>query len=860
MSEAENPIGERIKRVAEIAGVPALLFLVGWVLYELMRDYRLEDIQKALSATSSWNLGAAVFVSVCNYFVLTFYDTLAFRYVGHQLRYKKIAFASVVSYTVSNTIGFSILSGGAIRYHLYTAWGATASEVAEILAFNTLHFWSGLLILSGLTCVFRPEAITETLTLPAVQSVGLGLLLLFPVAGYLSMAALGRGPVRIRSWEITLPPIRLAVAALSVATLDWLLAALVFYCLLPASTLLSFGHLVGAFSLAQFAGVLSHVPGGLGVFDTAMVLSLHSFLAPVQIIGALILFRSIYYFLPFLAGITAFGLYEIRRRNVSTDSIRKRFEPIEKVLSVAVPPILALVTFVGGAILLISGSLPPAENRSWWVFNLLPLPVLEFSHFLNSVIAVALMALAWAIRRRIDSAYYMAIVLLVAGAAASIMKGLDFEEAVYLLLVFFLFLPSRQYFYRKGSLASSFTWTSVFAILSVLGGAIWLGVFTFKHVEYTYQLWWQFTLEGDASRFLRGSVAGVLIVFLIGVRLLLRPAAPKIQLPTSDDCSALAEIVTRGAITHGYLALLRDKFILRSENGEAFLMYQISGKSWVCLGQPIGPKGLERELMWKFREVVDEHGGLCVFYEVGPEVLPWCVELGLDLMKLGEEAIVSIPDFSIDGGKNRGFRNTLKKLEREGYRFVIRDKEEVPALLPELRRISDDWLKTKKAREKGFSLGFYDEQYLGHCPIALVEVDGEPVAFANVWAPEQKGELSVDLMRHVRRASNGIMDFLFLNLIFWGRSRGYETFNLGMSPLSGIEAGRFVPIWYKAGAYLYRHGENFYNFEGLRAYKDKYNPRWAPRFLAYPGVLSLPRVLMNVTSLISGGVRGIVSK
>ena len=850
----------RLERVVHVLGIPSLFLLVGYVLYQLLGDYQLEDVNRALRDTANEGLLLAVLLSIVNYFILTFYDTLAFRYVGKKLPYKKIAFTSYVSYTVSNTVGFSLLSGAAIRYHLYSAWGATASEIGEIIAFSTMHFWAGLFVLSGLTCVFRPEALNESLSIPAMNSTAVGLLLLFPVAGYLTMAAIGRGPVRVRNWEITLPSFSLAFLSLLVATLDWFLAALVFYALLPNIPELTFGHTLGAFVLSQFAGVVSHVPGGLGVFEAAMVISLRAIVPPVQILGALILFRTLYYFLPFFVGVAAFGAYELRKRGVNAELLRRRFEPVEKVLSAAIPPILSFVTFVGGAILLASGSTPAAENRSWWVLDLLPLPILEFSHFLNSIVAVGLMTLAWAIRRRIDSAYFVALCLLAAGILVSLIKGLDYEEAGYLVLVSVLFLPSRKYFYRKGSLFAPFNLTSIFVILGVIGVSVWIGFFTYKHVEYTHQLWWQFTLEGDASRFLRGSVGVMCIVFLLGVWQLFRHAEPVHQLPTLKDSSRVLAALEAGASTQGYLSLLRDKYLLWSEAGDAFLMYQVVGRSWIALGKPVGNEERYRELMWNFREHVDAHGGLCVFYEVGSDVLAQCVELGLDLMKLGEEALVDIRNFSLEGNSNRGFRNTLRKLEREGYAFSLVPPSEVPALLPELRSISTNWLQTKNAREKGFSLGFFDEDYLALCPMALVRKEEELVGFANVWSLANKKELSVDLMRHRRGVSNGIMDYLFLHLILWGRENGFETFNLGMAPLSGIESHRFVPIWYKAGSYLYRHGENFYNFEGVRAYKEKFRPRWEPKFLAYPGALALPRVLMNVTSLISGGVKGIVGK
>jgi phosphatidylglycerol lysyltransferase len=185
--------------------------------------------------------------------------------------------------------------------------------------------------------------------------------------------------------------------------------------------------------------------------------------------------------------------------------------------------------------------------------------------------------------------------------------------------------------------------------------------------------------------------------------------------------------------------------------------------------------------------------------------------------------------------------------------------EDVPALLDELAAISSEWLRSKNVREKGFSLGRFDRDYLSNFPVALVRVGERIVAFANIWTGDCGRELSIDLMRHVRDAPNGIMDYLFLELMLWGKEQGCERFTLGMVPLAGLERRRLAPFWAQAGALLFRHGEHFYNFQGLLGFKAKFNPVWEPRYLAAPGGFALPRVLRDVALLISGGVRGLVT-
>jgi phosphatidylglycerol lysyltransferase len=141
-----------------------------------------------------------------------------------------------------------------------------------------------------------------------------------------------------------------------------------------------------------------------------------------------------------------------------------------------------------------------------------------------------------------------------------------------------------------------------------------------------------------------------------------------------------------------------------------------------------------------------------------------------------------------------------------------------------------------------------------------VRLDERIVAFANVWADGSRRELSIDLMRHLRSAPNSIMEYLFLELMLWGKEQHYERFTLGMVPLFGLERRRLAPLWNQAGALLFRYGEHFYNFQGLLRFKAKFEPVWEPRYLAAPGGFALPRVLRDVTLLISGGMSGLVTK
>ena len=180
--------------------------------------------------------------------------------------------------------------------------------------------------------------------------------------------------------------------------------------------------------------------------------------------------------------------------------------------------------------------------------------------------------------------------------------------------------------------------------------------------------------------------------------------------------------------------------------------------------------------------------------------------------------------------------------------------------MAQLRSVSDDWLEAKASAEKGFSLGFFDEAYLTRFPVAVIERNGRVIAFANLWLGADREEVSIDLMRYHHDAPKGVMEALFVHLMQWGHAQGYHWFALGMAPLSGFEASPLASLWNRLGAFVYAHGDAVYNFQGLRAYKDKFNPVWEPHYLAYPGGLRLPRIMADVSALIAGGYRQIFRK
>lgn len=835
-----------------------LFCLALWVLHHELGQFQYQDLLNSLHGVSGKQLPAAMLATLLNYATLTSYDTLAFRYLKRRLEYRRIAFTSFTGYALSNNIGLSMLAGGSVRYRLYSSWGLTTLDISKVVIFCTLTFWLGLLATGGIVFVLEPVALPLWLHLPFRSTLPVGLLFLAVLGLYLLGTWIRKTPIEFRGWKLNIPPLTLSVSQIVVSSFDWVLAGAILYLLLPPSSQLTFPAFLGIFLLGQIGGLASQVPGGLGVFESILVFGLSRVLPAYSLLGSLLVYRLVYYLIPLVLAAGMLGTFEAIKKRETLKRITTGFAEWAPDLA---PRILALMVFAGGAMLILSGALPAAGGRIAWLQDFLPLPVLEISHFMASLIGVALLLLARGLLLRFDAAFLLTTVLLCVGMTASVLKGADFGEALLLGTVLVALVPSRKYFYRKGALVGEgYTWGWALSILSVLTASLWLMLFAYRHVEYTNQLWWTFTFSDSAPRSLRATVGAAAIGLFIGLSRLLSSATPRVRPWGGVELDTVRLIVAASPNAAANLALLGDKLFLLSETRRSFLMYGIEGRSWVVMGDPIGPKDEHAELVWRFREWCDQYGGWPVFYQVGTANLPLYLDLGLTLFKIGEQARVPLKDFSLEGKARQGFRRVRNRLEGAGFTFEVIPAADMTPWFPQLREISEAWLKEKNTREKGFSLGFFDLDYLRQYPFAVVRRDGNIAAYANLWQGAGKEELSPDLMRYRSNPPRDFIEYLLIKLMLWGGEQGFQWFNLGMAPLAGLESRTLAPFRSRFGAFVYQHGERYYNFRGLRKFKEKFNPQWEPRYLACPGGLALPRVLSNVASLISGGLKGIVSK
>jgi len=823
---------------------------VAWLLHRELAHFHVRNVLAQLHAIPREALLAAFGFMAASYLALGFYDVLALAYLRKHVPFLRVLSASFIANAFGHNLGFAAFTGAAFRLRLYASSRLTATGVATVTGFTSVTTTLGLAVLAGTSFLAQPEVAAAALhTVPAGAQL-LGSLLLAAAVLYYLWSCSRRLRIEIRGWLLRPPGARLGAAQIALGTVDTALACAVLWMVLPQSAGVSYVGFVGVFAIAVAAGLVSHVPGGLGVFEAIIVFAVPN-VAPDALLGSLLAYRSIYYLTPLLFATLLFAAEEVGAQRARLGRVRRR---AAEFIAPAVPAVGGALTFVAGAVLLFAGATPAVASRLGPLARVVPLMLIELAHLAASLIGLALLVLSRALFRRSRTAYLAGSALLCLGALAALLKGMDYEQAAFLLIVLAVLVLGRRAFYRPAAiLQQRFTPSWAASIAGVIIASIWIGFLAYRHVPYSHQLWWTFGIDASVSRMLRASF---LVSVLGGVFLLVNVVRPPARVPaagSTPDLARLARVIGRSDATLANAALTGDKLLLFSDSGDAFIMYQVQGRSWIALGDPVGPPEESEELVWRFREIADEHGGRVAFYQTRTEWLSLYVDLGLAAMKIGEEARVALAEFTLEASIPAELREVRRGALQAQASFEVLAREAVAGVMPALRAISQSWLRERAAAEKGFSVGTFSGPYLARFPLALVRVNGEPVAFANLWSAASREELAVDLLRIGANAPPGTMDFLLLELMLWARTQGYRWFSLGMAPLAGLDQHPLAPAWQRIGNFIFRHGEHFANFEGLRRYMACFRPVWEPRYLVAAGGVALPRILLDVSALIAGG-------
>ena len=844
-----------IYRLYILAAASLFVFaLVALSIYRLTAEVRYDDVLAALSATSWRAIALAVGFTLLSFLALILYDANALDYIGRKAPFPSVAVTAFMAYAVGNTVGFGPLSGGAIRFRAYSRFGLAPGDIARVIAFVTLAFGLGLLSVSALAALAVAPRVAGILGVDAFWLRAAALLILLVLIGLFYSGRNGHA-LRFKGFELRLPDSRTASRQFLVSAFDIAAAASVLYVLLP-DTPVSWPTFLAVYAVAIGFGVLSHVPAGLGVFEAVIMAGLSNAISIDQLLGSLVLYRLIYYVLPLLLATVLLLITEMRQL-----VLRPGVAEAAQLAGKLAPALISTLSLILGAMLIFSSVVPTPDADLDFLAGYLPLPIVEGAHFLSSLLGLLLLVAARGLGQRLDGAWWVALAGASVAFAFAFLKAIAVFEAGLLALFIVALLANARAFDRHSSLlrqALGPSWLAAIAVIVVTAALILL--FVYRDTDYAHELWWQFEFSEEAPRGLRALLGLAIASSALALFSLLRPAHFRTQGPTPAELEQAVAITMGQDFADANLVRMGDKRLLFSPSGKSYIMYGIHGRSWIALADPIGLEEEFPELVWQFVGAARAGGGRAAFYQISPILLSACADVGLRAFKLGELAVIDLPQFEMKGSRFANLRQSHNRGLRDGLTFTVVPPQDVAAILPALRAVSDGWLAHHDAKEKTFSLGAFEDSYVLEQPVAVVRLEDAIVAFATLMVTDTKAEATVDLMRFAPEAPKGTMDFLFASILDYLKAEGYRQFNLGMAPLSGMAQREAAPVWDRVGGVLFEHGERFYNFKGLRAFKSKFHPRWEPRYLAVSNATGAALALMDVTFLIGGGVKGVISK
>lgn len=595
------------------------LLLLGGALFVVQREFRTlswADIKGALDNTPPSALWAAAGFTLAAYVVLTAYDRLGSVYAGHPVSYARTSLASFVAYSLANNLGFATVSGAAIRYRFYAAWGLPPLAIAKVVAFTSLTFGLGGFALGGLVLVMEPEVLPffgEGTPRWVMQVAGVAMWSI--VAAYI-LAARFVSHFRLFGHRIDLPGLPMAVGQTALASADVAVTALVFWTLLPQAEGLTFLHFLGIYVLALSAGIVANVPGGIGVFDGAILIGLSDYLPAPVVIGALLLFRLYYYIVPlFIAGLM-FAAFEVSQRRHLMD----RIAPERGVAISFEVPAMAALSVLAAMTMIIIGALPPKPNVLDGIFDVLDDAA---SHFAASVVGCLLLVAAFGLMRRLAIAWWGTLVLLLNGALVVWLRGEPWWLTGGFLLLMALLATVRPAFYRRARLTAEPLSAENVAILAALS----LSALTLAGIAYAGPYadlsWWGVVLSGAAPDSLRFAVALSAVMLLVAAAALLRPARST-ALPYDE--AVRGRLLGLGAIAP---PLSGADGAIFGEAGRAGFAFVKRDGIWLALGDPAGEERDRVSAIWRFRDASERAGVDPAVWRAGPDLLRVYADIGL---------------------------------------------------------------------------------------------------------------------------------------------------------------------------------------------------------------------------------------
>jgi phosphatidylglycerol lysyltransferase len=598
-----------------------------------------------------------------------------------------------------------------------------------------------------------------------------------------------------------------------------------------------------------FSTFISPFMRGLGAVELSMsIILIRLGYTGVEALAITLLYRFFEFWLPLFSGALSFLL------------------KINKLLIRVIP---AFLIFLLGIVNIISSITPARSERVQRLENIIPLDAISASNFFVFIAGLFLLLTAIFMLRGLRNSWWIALVMSALTCMGHLTKAIDYEEAAFALIVFVILILSRKEYIIKGNpkLHALGIWSAVLSMIAVIiYGTIGFYFLDKKHFDIEFNLWQSiiytlknFVLIGNTglvpvTRFAKDFLISINISGFIALSFLLytilRPHFINETTSPLEFDRARNLVEKYGNSGLDYFKIYYDKLIFAPENLNAFISYRIAGNIAVVLENPVAETPADlTQCVLLFDKFCFENGFKNIFYRVPEESLPLYKETSKKSLFMGQEGVVDLNTFTLEGGKNKALRNAINKVVDEGFRSSVHVPPIKDGLLQKLKAVSDEWLDSTKREEIIFSQGMFRWNELKNQTIITVENPEEKViAFLNIIPDFKPGEGTFDLFRKTKDSPHGVMDFLIVEFFKYMKSQNYLKVNLGFAPMSGIDDSRTFPE--RTMKFAYEKIRSFSHFKGSRNFKDKFFPAWHNKYLIYSQDYDLMQVPAALTKVI----------
>lgn len=830
-------INKKLFKIIQSIIIVTIFFLAFKELYKIFVDIDINLFKKYADRLTITNLLIIAVLGVISYMPLSFYDLITRKSIPIDLPVKKVYKYSWIATSVSNIVGFGGSSAILIKNYFYKNHVDDQSKLTKenlkVVGLNLSGF-SLICLIYSIWCVFTIKEFD--IVFYGSTLIGLYIIGVFIFSSYKF--------IKDKDKNAYLGTIKIAL----ISILEWATTVLLIYGLIVIIgikiTLIQFFPI---YIKAIIVAIISMVPGGVGTFDLTLLTGLKSFnVQSEQIFLLLILYRISYYIVPLVIGAILYITDVYKKANVETREL------ISRINSKISTTLLILMVYITGLALIfwITIDIPTFISKTT-IFNM---DILDFAVYLSIVLGFLLIVLAPILSAKTKKIYYILIVAFSIITVYSLVVVKSFNTCIVLAVAWILIILSKKRFYKKGFI---FTWNNAIkGIASVLVLLLINLRFTFitpESIEFFDGVeeidFSMISMQRD--RLLIAVFLGVIISISIIIILLNINKFNKFPAQKLNKERIIELISKHGGSSLAHYVFVGDKYVHINEKEDVFFQYQIISDKIIVLGGPVGNKESFSEAIKEFYDLADLYGYTLVFSGVDMNIFPELHDMGYDFLKLGQDALVKLDEFSLAGNKNKSKRQAVSRIDKAGYTFSIETPPFTDELFKELKEVSDEWLNGKK--EKGFCVGYFNKEYMEMDKIAIVRnSEGEIKAFANIMPMYDNNKtLSIDLMRFKNIELNGIMDFIFVNLFEYGKENGYEFFNLGLVPLADVGESKYSFIREKIAYQIFVNGNFIYSFKGLKKFKDKYASKWDDKYIAYKKESSLVITCIQLLTVLS---------